>query len=200
MNTTTRTLTLAVALTLWAGPAALADEEAPVPEDYQAPLSTVSIFTAWEAPRSTVSLFYTDPGEASSGDLEEALDVTTEDEEQVVLLSDRFLFDFDSATLRPTAEKSLDNVVALLEESDTPIEVIGHTDGLGTDAVNQPLSEDRAKAVAEYLSEHGVKDSRISVSGKGSSEPIADNTYPDGRDNPEGRQQNRRVEIRYTNG
>lgn len=200
MSTTTRALTLGLALTLWAGPVALADEEAPVPEGYQAPLSTVSISTVWEAPRSTVSLFYTDPAETSPEDLEEALDVTTEDQEQVVLLSDRFLFDFDSATLRPTAQASLDNVVALLTESDTPIEVIGHTDGVGTDAVNQPLSEDRATAVADYLSEHGVKASRITASGKGSTDPIADNTHPDGRDNPEGRQQNRRVEIRYTDG
>ena len=68
---------------------------------------------------------------------------------------------------------------------------------MGSDAVNQPLSEARAQSVKDYLVGKGIDASRITSSGKGSSEPVAENTHSDGRDNPEGRQENRRVEIRY---
>lgn len=190
----------AVIIALVSAPAALYADEAPLPPDYQAPLSSVTVFKAWEAPRSSVSLFYIDPAQVETEALEQALAVTSEDGEQVVQLSDRFLFAFDSAELRPTAQSSLDTVAALLDDSATPVEVIGHTDSLGTDEINQPLSEDRARAVADYLVENGIDEDRITSSGKGSTQPIADNTYPDGRDNPQGRQENRRVEVRYSRG
>lgn len=176
---------------------AVAGETAPVPEDYVAPRSTVEVTTVWEAPRSTVSVFYTDPEQAEGDDLEESVGAEVEGDETVVALSDRFLFDFDSAQLRPTASASLDTIVALLLDGDSSVDVIGHTDSLGGDAVNLPLSQERADAVADYLVENGIDEERITTDGVGSSEPVADNTYPDGRDNPEGRQQNRRVEIRY---
>lgn len=198
MSRLPRALPLALGLSVVGSVGAVASAEAPVPEGYEAPRTTVTVSTVWEAPRSTVSLFYTDPPEAGTEALEEALGVTTEADDQVVQISDRFLFDFDSAELRPTAASSLDTVQALLEQSDAPVEVIGHTDGLGTDEVNQPLSEDRAEAVADYLVEHGIDEGRLTSSGKGSSEPVAENTHPDGRDNPEGRQQTRRVEIRFS--
>lgn len=183
---------LTASLSLLAAPAALA-EPAPVPDGYDAPLTSVEVFTEWEAPLTTVSKFYVNPGEVAKEDLEEALEA----ENDVVTLSDRFLFDFNSAELRDSAASSLDTVVALLEETEGPIEVVGHTDSMGSDAVNQPLSEDRAQAVADYLTSNGIDESRITTSGRGSSEPVADNSHADGRDNPEGRQENRRVEIRY---
>lgn len=193
------TLVAALSSTLWL-PTATSAEDAPVPEDYTAPLTSVEVFTAWEVPRSTVSLFYTDPVGVDTEALEEALDAEDEDDGTLVQLSDRFLFDFDSAELRPTAEPSLDTLVALLADTGSVVEVTGHTDGLGTDEVNQPLSQERAEAVADYLVEQGIEADRITSSGAGSSEPVADNTHPDGRDNPEGRQANRRVEVRYSDG
>lgn len=183
---------------LWL-PTASASEDAPLPEGYEAPRSTVQVFQAWEAPRSTVSTFYTDPDQVDTAELEEALGAEDDGEDTVVQLADRFLFDFGSAELRPTGASSLDTLVALLSESETAIEVTGHTDSMGTDQINQPLSEERAAAVAGYLAEQGIDADRITTEGRGSSEPVAENTHPDGRDNPEGRQQNRRVEVRYTN-
>ncbi|MDO5503455.1 MAG: OmpA family protein [Actinomycetia bacterium] len=179
-------------LVLTSVPSALA-EVAPVPEDFEAPLTTTEVFTAWQPPVSVVERFLLNPQTLAKEELEETLDAQND----VVTLSDRFLFDFDSADLRPSAASSLDTVLALLEETEGPIEIVGHTDSMGTDAVNQPLSEDRAQAVADYLTSNGIDASRITATGKGSTEPVAENSHPDGQDNPEGRQQNRRVEIRY---
>jgi len=69
------------------------------------------------------------------------------------------------------------------------VRVIGHTDSTGSDAINNPLSLDRAEAVRDYLAGRGVSSSRVDVSGRGSHEPVADNGTTSGR------AQNRRVEI-----
>jgi outer membrane protein OmpA-like peptidoglycan-associated protein len=69
------------------------------------------------------------------------------------------------------------------------VEVIGHTDSRGSDEVNKPLSINRADAVRDYLTARGVASSRISIDGRGESQPVASN------DTAEGRAQNRRVEI-----
>lgn len=190
-------LVMAGAAGLLLVPVAGADQ-APVPDGYQAPLTSVEVFTAWEAPLSSVSIFSTAPQESEPKVLEESLDATQEGDETVVQLPDRFLFDFASAQLRPTAASSLDTIVALLDETESTIKIIGHTDNVGDDEVNQPLSEQRAQAIADYLVTAGMDSSRITSSGKGSSDPVAENTHSDGRDNPDGRQQNRRVEIRYS--
>lgn len=182
----------AVCLGIALAPIATA-EPAPVPEGWEPPVGRFTITQVWEAPRSTMERFYTDPAEQETADLEEALGATND----IVTLSDRFLFDFDSAELRPSAAASLDTLVEILNDTENPVSVIGHTDGMGSDAVNQPLSEDRAQAVADYLVDQGIAESRITTEGKGSSDPVADNTHADGRDNPEGRAENRRVEIRY---
>ncbi|MDP4277482.1 MAG: OmpA family protein, partial [Bacteroidota bacterium] len=70
--------------------------------------------------------------------------------------------------------------------------IYGHTDNTGSDAINQPLSEDRAKAVKDFLVAQGVSGSRITTQGMGSSSPAASN------DTEAGRQQNRRVEVAIT--
>ncbi len=67
--------------------------------------------------------------------------------------------------------------------------VEGHTDSIGTDEYNRQLSEQRAEAVRDYLVQQGIKSDAITASGFGKSEPVASN------DTPEGRQQNRRVEL-----
>jgi outer membrane protein OmpA-like peptidoglycan-associated protein len=76
------------------------------------------------------------------------------------------------------------------------IEIAGHTDNIGTPQYNQTLSEKRAAAVREYLIREGGADpAKISSVGHRDLYPVAPNQKPDGRDNPEGRAQNRRVEI-----
>src|SRR5580765_797272 len=94
----------------------------------------------------------------------------------------------------PTADSVaiLDEAIDTLKRNPSVrVEVDGHTDSVGTDAYNQKLSERRAKGVYDYLIEHGVSDSQITGSkGFGESQPIATN------DTAEGRQQNRRVELK----
>lgn len=100
-------------------------------------------------------------------------------------------FDTNSYVIQPQFRRTLDDVAATLAEyRQTYIDVYGHTDSTGSDAINMPLSENRARAVADYLSGHGVEQPRIGIQGFGSSQPIASN------DTVEGRQQNRRVEIK----
>ena len=72
------------------------------------------------------------------------------------------------------------------------VRVIGHTDSTGSDAVNDPLSRERAYSVQQYLTTRGVQGSRISTEGVGSRQPLADNATADGR------ARNRRVEIYLT--
>ena len=100
------------------------------------------------------------------------------------------LFDTNSATLRPASEADITKMAAVLQKyPDTNVLVEGHTDNSGTDAINQPLSERRAQAVAASTTAKGVSSSRITASGYGSTQPVGDNTTP------EGKQANRRVEV-----
>lgn len=114
----------------------------------------------------------------------------------VLTLPENVLFDFDRADLRPDARAALDEIAAVLAEyAPAPAEVVGHTDSRGEDAYNQTLSERRAEAVRVYLAANGVEAGRLSAAGRGETAPVAPNERPDGADDPEGRQQNRRVEI-----
>jgi len=79
------------------------------------------------------------------------------------------------------------------------VKIDGHTDSKGTEAYNQVLSENRAKAAKDYLVKLGVKKDRIITAGFGELKPIAPNENPDGSDNPEGRAKNRRVEFKLLN-
>ena len=102
-------------------------------------------------------------------------------------------FDFNSAMLRPEFRASLDQVAQTLAAyPSTFVDVMGHTDSIGTDAANQRLSEQRAQTVADYLGFQGVNRARIAARGYGSRFPVASN------DTEEGRAQNRRVEIRLS--
>lgn len=100
-------------------------------------------------------------------------------------------FDVDSATIRPAFRSTLDEVAQTLSNYDeTYVDVYGHTDSDGSDAYNLGLSQRRAQSVADYLVARGVNRARIETQGFGESQPIATNATP------EGKQQNRRVEIR----
>ena len=105
------------------------------------------------------------------------------------------LFDFDKADVLPGAEANLSTLAELIGKTEGPVRLIGHTDAKGNDAYNQALSERRAAAVQAWLQAHGVADGRLQAQGRGASEPVAPNQHPDGRDNPEGRPKNRRVEA-----
>ena len=99
-------------------------------------------------------------------------------------------FDFDKANIKPEAAPVLDAAVEVLKENpDVKVRVGGHTDGIGTDAYNQGLSERRAKAVRDYLVAHGIDASRLTAVGFGKTQPVADNKTKDGR------AQNRRVAL-----
>jgi OOP family OmpA-OmpF porin len=102
-------------------------------------------------------------------------------------------FDFDSAELKAGEKKELDDLAAKLKGATVDsITVTGHTDNVGADAYNQSLSERRAASVKNYLVGKGANASKIKTSGKGESQPVADNKTADGR------AKNRRVDIEVT--
>jgi outer membrane protein OmpA-like peptidoglycan-associated protein len=104
------------------------------------------------------------------------------------------LFDFDKADLRPDSAGPLDKAAELIRSYPAaPLRVVGHTDGKGTDAYNDSLSDRRAQAVANALRERTSRQAH--TEGMGKRQPVAANTTPDGRDDPEGRQRNRRVQV-----
>lgn len=115
---------------------------------------------------------------------------------QVVRLNNVF-FDFDKWDLRPESFLELDRVVKLLKENPKiSIEMGAHTDSRGTDEYNNTLSHNRAKSVMDYILAKGISPDRITSHGYGETVPVAPNANPDGTDNPEGRQLNRRVEFK----
>jgi outer membrane protein OmpA-like peptidoglycan-associated protein len=102
---------------------------------------------------------------------------------------------FETASAKLTAESSeaLDKVVAVLRlRPDAKAEIHGYTDSRGKDVYNQKLSERRAAAVVEYLTEHGIPGAHLSSKGLGKSNPVATN------DTAEGRAQNRRVTVEFS--
>ena len=119
---------------------------------------------------------------------------TTETEIRIELSSD-VLFDFDKADLLPKAIPELEKVATVLKSYPTAsCSIEGHTDNKGLRDYNQALSEHRAASVKTWLVAHGVSSS-MTIRGWGATKPVAPNTLPNGRDDPQGRQKNRRVEI-----
>jgi outer membrane protein OmpA-like peptidoglycan-associated protein len=120
----------------------------------------------------------------------------TETEIRIELAAD-VLFDFDSADLRQEAEAALQNVAGIIREHEgAHVRVEGHTDAKGSEDYNQRLSERRAESVRDWLaSAEGLRGTDFAITGFGESKPAAPNETPDGSDDPEGRQKNRRVEI-----
>ena len=111
------------------------------------------------------------------------------------------LFDFDRYDLRPEAGPILRKLVEQVEAQVPRArwQVEGHTDAKGSDAYNDRLSNRRAASVRRWLTrEGGVPATDIATIGFGERRPVAPNEHPDGSDDPEGRQKNRRVEILVT--
>ncbi|NGM74076.1 OmpA family protein [Sphingobacterium sp. SGL-16] len=114
----------------------------------------------------------------------------TDGEKQVVIEAVRNLeFDFNKATIRSSSFSYLDKVAELMKDKGYNLKLDGYTDNIGSDAVNQKLSKDRADAVKAYLVSKGVESRKIETAGHGSKFPISSNSTE------EGRQQNRRVEF-----
>ncbi len=120
----------------------------------------------------------------------------TETEIRIELAAD-VLFDFDSADLRAEAEQALRNVAEIIRAHEgADVRVEGHTDAKGSGSYNQKLSKRRAESVRDWLTAtEGLRDTDFEITGFGESKPAAANEKPDGSDDPEGRQKNRRVEI-----
>jgi outer membrane protein OmpA-like peptidoglycan-associated protein len=115
---------------------------------------------------------------------------------EVVLPAD-ILFDFDKADIRDSAASTLHDLAQIIrEKAHGPVAVQGYTDSVGGDAYNQKLSDRRAAAVKNWLTSHEALTAKmLSTVGFGSRNPVAPNRRPDGSDDPEGRQQNRRVSV-----
>lgn len=125
------------------------------------------------------------------------LQVKETDQEIRIELAADVLFDFDKADILPKAQDALRQAAGVIKEKGKgTVRIEGHTDSKGSDPYNQKLSERRAAAVkAWFIDKEGVRNVEFSTTGFGAKQPKAPNKKPDGSDDPEGRQKNRRVEI-----
>lgn len=98
-------------------------------------------------------------------------------------------FDVDSSRIRPSSYHVLDENVRQLKNRNQRIRIEGHTDSDGSEAYNQRLSEARAQSVVNYFASKGIRTDRMRSVGRGELQPVATN------ETPEGKQQNRRIEI-----
>lgn len=113
-----------------------------------------------------------------------------------IILKDIY-YDFDKATLRPQSLIVLDTVVAIMQDNpNIIIEMSAHTDSKGKDGYNMKLSQRRAQSCVDYLISRGISSDRMIAKGYGETRPIAPNEMPNGKDNPDGRQLNRRTEFK----
>lgn len=116
---------------------------------------------------------------------------TPEAEETIVFRN--ILFDFDKSDIRKASVQELNKVSGYLtNKTEVELRIDGHADWIGSEEYNMALSERRAKAAYDYLLDKGIADARLTYQFFGESNPIAPNTNPDGSDNPDGRQLNRR--------
>lgn len=115
----------------------------------------------------------------------------------IITIPATVLFDFDGDFVRPEGTDVLrdDIYAALVAARVTEIEIIGHTDSMGTEAYNEELGLRRAGAVAAVLAFLGFDKDKITVGSGGEMFPKVPNEFGDGRDSPDGRQTNRRVEL-----
>ncbi|NVJ08898.1 OmpA family protein [Myxococcus sp. AM001] len=125
-----------------------------------------------------------------------ARDVKVREESRglVLTLSGQVLFASNAVDLLPAAREQLTEVANALKASDSPMVIEGHTDSMGSDAMNEALSYRRAERVREFLISQGVSRDRVEVRGLGEYRPVANNSTPEGRAN------NRRVEIILPHG
>ena len=123
----------------------------------------------------------------------------TAEEIKIELAAD-VLFDFDKSNLRPEAAGTLQKVGQVVNSyPNAPLLIEGHTDSKGGHAYNVKLSENRALSVKNWLTQNaGIQESRMTTRGWAETKPVVPNANPNGSDNPNGRQKNRRVELTLT--
>lgn len=121
-------------------------------------------------------------------------DVSSSGGDTVVSLDTDVLFGFGKADLSDSAEDAVVDAAQDIPDG-AAVDVIGYSDSIGSTARNKTLSKKRAQAVADVIEEER-DDLDLTVTGKGESDPVEPNRTG-GKDNPEGREKNRRVEIRY---
>ncbi len=113
------------------------------------------------------------------------------------IVVENIYYGFDSSNIRADAAVELDKLARFLQDNpQIKIELGSHTDNFGNDDYNLGLSQQRAESAVSYIISKGVDENRIRARGYGETRPIAANTNADGSDNPEGRQRNRRTEIK----
>ncbi len=148
------------------------------------------------------------PGYTSSRASVSTMDIKRSDPDDTVMVTiyldsiknsfsvSNIFYDYDKATLRPESAASLDSVVHFLVDNPSiTIEIYSYTDSKGKDEYNMALSQRRAQSVMDYLEKNGIDRARLTAKGFGAKNAAAPNTV-NGKDNPEGRQLNRRTEFR----
>lgn len=135
--------------------------------------------------------------EARAAEILSDLQTSQSAEGTVITLPEAVLFEFAQSRLKPEAPAQLDRIAEVLRNYDTaPVTIRGYTDSRGSEEANQDLARRRAESVKSYLTGGPAIDpGRMTAAGLGEQDPAAPNENPDGSDNPEGREQNRRVEI-----
>ncbi len=165
-------------------------------------LVTASVAVAQDPPdtippnakRTVLDLRYT--VENIGGRVEDLRVKETPTEYRIELAAD-VLFDFDKWDIKPAAAAVLARAAAFIgQHAVGPVRIEGHTDAKGTDSYNRRLSERRGESVKAWLAgPGGLGTLTFTTKGFGATRPVAPNTKPDGSDDPDGRQKNRRVEI-----
>lgn len=114
-----------------------------------------------------------------------------------IFVLENIYYDLDKDEIRPDAARELDKLVQILiDNPEIKIELSSHTDSIATVEYNMDLSQRRAESAVNYMIQRGISPDRMVAKGYGELRPIARNTNPDGTDNPEGRQRNRRTEFK----
>src|SRR5260370_19368358 len=132
----------------------------------------------------------------------ESLEVKETDMEVRIDMAADVLFDFNKANILPKAQEALKQAADVIrKKAKGTVRIEGHTDSIGSNAQNQRLSERRSESVKSwFIREEGLGNVSFTTQGFGASKPVAPNRKPDGSDDPEGSQKNRRVEIVITKG
>ena len=118
-------------------------------------------------------------------------------EKNKIFVLNNIYFELDKAYIRADAAIELDKLVELLNDNpEIKIEMSSHTDSIASNSYNIQLSQRRAESTVAYLIRKGISADKLVAKGYGEDKPIARNTNPDGSDNPDGRQRNRRTEFK----
>ncbi len=173
--------TLSMILSAYEKPMAEMAQAQPTPEPMPEPEPEPDVVIVEPRPAEEPDTGYDCPGTPAGANI---------DERGCWVLEADYLFDFDKAVVKPQYYAMLDDVANVMRQNPgMRLELQGHTDSIGTEAYNMGLSRRRAEAVRNYLVRQGISASRLSTVGYGETRPVATNATP------EGRAQNRRVEL-----